>query len=216
MSMTIARLQVARTRLSLLLTVFFLAGCGDSTTTYRIDGARGGFCVPHSLDITPPRPGQRDVVHGSFALRGRCRDGGEGCNGAHGLVSFAVMDQSNFVGRRFVDFPADAYIPEIAESRIEQAQRLDATVLAIPDPGEKRAWFIWRQVGLPHPTVEGEDELMAACSFAALHQSYSCDRRLRGPDYTVVYSFMEGKRLPTSFESQDKHVVDEIERLRCE
>ncbi|GAB3050090.1 hypothetical protein [Stenotrophomonas tumulicola] len=199
-----------------MLTAVALAGCGDSTTMYRIDGARGDFCVPHSVDITPSRPGQSDVVHGGFALRGRCREGGDGCSGADGLISLAVMDQSDFGGWRFVDFRADAYIAKIAVSRIDQAQRLDATVLAIPDPSEDGAWFIWRQGDSPRQAVEGEDELMAACSFAAVHRGYICNRRLRGPDYAVVYSFMAGERLPTSFASQDKRVLDEIEWLRCE
>lgn len=214
--MTTARPQAVRTKLALLLTVLALAGCRDATTTYRIDGARGEFCVPHSVDITPPRPGQNDMVHGSFALRGPCSENREECSTANGLVSLAVMDQSSFAGRRFMDFPAHTYIPEIAGSQIDQAQRLDATLLAIPDPAEMRAWFIWHQAGLPHPTVEGEDELMATCSFSSVHQSYFCDRRLRGPDYIGEYTFMAGERLPTSFASRDKYVLGEIERLRCE
>ncbi|WMJ69210.1 hypothetical protein [Stenotrophomonas sp. 24(2023)] len=210
-----ARSRAASTRLAVLLTAGVLAGCSD-TTTYRIQGAGGDFCVPDAVDITPPSPGQGDVVHGGFALSGRCREGGEGCSGADGLISLAVMDLREFRGWRFVDFPADAYIPDVAVSRIDQAQRLDAAMLAIPDPGEKDAWFIWRQVGVPHPAVGGEDELMARCSFAPMHQSYFCDRRLRGPGYMVEYSFKAGKRLPTSFASHDQQVLDEIERLRCD
>ena len=214
--MTIARPKAAATALAALLTAAVLAGCGDGSTRYRIDGAHGLFCVPDAINISLAAATVDGAVDGSFAITSHCREHGDACIDPDVLISSAVYSKRSFSGRRFVDFGPGAYIHDIAVSRSGEAQRLDDGLLAIPDPGERDAWFIWRQHGRPHAAVEGDDELMASCSFAPMHQRYSCQRMLRGPDYTANYAYMAENHLPTSFASRDKRVLEIIDGLRCE
>lgn len=213
--MTTAHSRVVAIKGIGLVAATLLSGCGASLVTYRIDGATTEFCVPHSVDVTPARPGQSDSVSGGFAINGCWNSGGSACKGPESLVSLAVIDKASFTGRRLADFSSDAHVREVAVKGKSRAKPVAKDLVAIPDSLDTKKWFVWRVANSDQPSVASDDELMTTCSSKNGVAGYFCDRRIVGPDYSVTYSFFTGSDLPTSFEPLDERVISDIEDLRC-
>lgn len=213
--MTTAQSQAVAIKGIGLAAAMLLCGCSASVITYRIDGAKTEFCVPYALDVTPARPGNGKVITGGFAINGCWNAGEAACIGSESLVSLAVVDKASFAGRRFVDFPSDTHVREVAVKEKERAKAIASNLLAVPDSVDTKKWFVWRVVETGHAAVVGDDELMATCAVKDGFDGYFCDRRIIGPDYSVGYSFFVNGGLPASFESLDKQVISDVEGLRC-
>lgn len=213
--MTTARSQVAATNVATLIAAILLSGCNASLVTYRIDGAKTEFCVPHSIDVTPARPGQRDIVTGGFAINGCWNSDGNVCKGLENLVSMAVVERAIFTGRRLADFSSDAHVRGVAVQERARAKPIASNLLAVPDSVDAKKWFVWRVLDSNQTSVVNDDELMATCSLKNGVPGYFCDRGIVSPDYSVTYSFFVGSDLPTSFEPLDNLVLSGIEELRC-
>ncbi|WP_282295176.1 hypothetical protein [Stenotrophomonas sp. PS02289] len=213
--MTTAHYQAAATRLACVLLALFLSGCGDSVTRYRIDGAFEDFCVPRSIDSTPTRPGTDAQVRGGFTLSGCWNASGEACKGPKTMTSLAVVSKNDYSGWRFGDFGDGAHIKNVAISQSANAKNLANNLIAIPERAGSKTWFIWQLMDTPHTAVRENDQLMAVCEALDEYQGYSCDRRILGPDYTLIYSYFSSNTLPTSFVPLDAQVLSSVETLRC-
>lgn len=192
-----------------------LSGCGKSFTTYHIDGATTEFCVPSSIDVTPWRPGSRNLVKGGFAVNGCWNSDGDECQGSEKIVSMAVLAKASSAGRRLADFSSDAHVRVVAEERGEQAKTLANSILAVPDVVDNGKWFIWRVFDSGQLLVADDDELLATCAPKGGFPGFFCDRTIAGPDYSVTYSFFAGTNLPDSFELLDSSVFVGIANIRC-
>jgi hypothetical protein len=213
--MTTVRIPVPAMRLVFLTALVFLAGCGESVTSYRIEGAKGDFCVSDSLDATPARPRSDTAYTGGFTLNGCWGSDGVACKGPESVVSMAVVPQKYHSGWRFFDFGSGAHFSDVAVSHGAHARVLADNLIAIPERPGTETWYIWRLVEMPHTGVRGNDELMSVCDASPEHGGYSCDRRVTGPDYAVIYSYIASGNLPTTFDALDKRILGDVETLRC-
>lgn len=215
--MAVDRNQLVPIKMAVFMAAMLLAGCGDSTTTYRFEGAQGDFCVPGSVDVTLPGPGSGNVVQGGFALGGCWNRQGKACMGPQSLLSMAVGSRKDHHGWRFADFGPGAYIADFAIKEEASAMVLSADMMAILDAPNRdyRNWYVWRMDATPHTGMRADDQLMAVCSEARGYRGYFCHRIMPGPDYKVGYSYFAREKLPTSFDALDAEIISTAEALRC-
>lgn len=215
--MAVDRNQLVPIKMAVFMAAMLLAGCGDSTTTYRFEGAQGDFCVPGSVDVTLPGPGSGNVVQGGFALGGCWNRQGKACMGPQSLLSMAVGSRKDHHGWRFADFGPGAYIADFAIKEEASAMVLSADMMAILDAPNRdyRNWYVWRMDATPHTGMRADDQLMVVCSEARGYRGYFCHRIMLGPDYKVGYSYFAREKLPTSFDALDAEIISTAEALRC-
>ena len=211
-----ARTKAARTKLLIMMASLPLLGCvAPSKSVYSIDGAATDFCVPRTLDVTPARLNQGKIIQGGVTINGCWRESGGECIGPENLISLSVTDKRSFIGRRFKDFPSDAYVRMSASQERRGAKSLSNKLIAIPDGENAKKWFVWYVVEPHQEKMAADDELEVTCVEKADVGGYLCNRKITGKDYLLGYSFVSQKELPAAFNSLDRLVVAEIEKFRC-
>lgn len=214
--MTTAQAQAARTKALILIVALPLLGCAASSkSAYSVDGATTDFCVPRTVDVTPARPNQGEVIRGGVTMNGCWRSERGECVGPENLIAISVTDKGSFVGRKFEDFPSDAHVGTTANQERRKAKSLADKLIAIPDSADAQKWFVWNVVEVHETKMAGNDELEVTCVENADVGGYLCDRKVVGDDYLLGYSFVSQNELPTTFNLLDRLVVAEIEKLRC-
>lgn len=215
--MTTAQAQAARTKALMLMVALPLIGCAASSkSVYSIDGATTNFCVPRTVDVTPARPNQGEVIRGGVTINGCWRSERGECVGPENLISFSVTDKGSFLGRKFRDFPSDAHVGMAANQERRGAKPLSDKLIAIPDSADAQKWFVWRVVEVHEAEMAADDELEVTCVEKADVGGYLCDRKVAGEDYLLGYSFASQSGFPTTFNLLDRLVVAEVEKFRCQ
>ena len=198
------------------MTALPLLGCAASSkSVYAIDGATTDFCIPQTVDVTPARVNQGEVIQGGFTLNGCWRNERAECVGPKKLIALSVTDKASFLGRKFRDFPGDAHVGTTANLERRGATPLGDKLIAIPDSADAQKWFVWNVVEVHEEKMAADDELEVTCVEKADVGGYLCDRKVAGKDYLLGYSFVSQNELPITFNLLDSLVVAEIEKFRC-
>jgi hypothetical protein len=208
----------------------FLVACSSGFRSYELNGVGGKFCVPVAYEVAGV-DWVADVVpdsSSSFAFAGcwRLNQGApSGCGFPPEVISGLVSSSVRFRGWRWESFAADTLIMRVLSSKnstfmVDSGQEM----VAVGREGGNAEWYVWKIKKYSERNgvaFSDGDELLAICSrgvstAAGVGAGFDiCNRRVRGKEYSVEYSFESHERFPRGIEQLDADVLRRIESWRC-
>lgn len=210
-----------------------VVGCNPTRDVHEISGVDDKFCVPKKHVVGHIRWLPSDVPKGSgFAFsgcwRGDLKDETE-CSLPKVVVGGVTESVGDFRGQQWQDFGDGSLVRRTIRSQEASLEVSDAgRVVVAANPHAYWGWLVWRKA-MPlaadgSASLVGTDELIATCQKKNValpgtpktREAVMCERKVRGKDYALSYSFESKERVPQDVEALDTQVFAAIDRWRCE
>lgn len=211
----------------------FLAACAEEVgvDVHMIDGAQGKFCLPQEYAVPdiywiPEDPPGAPKEFAFVACWSPDPSVEFLCGFPPEIHGGVVGPKSNFRGWLWQDFDDATWIKQLStKSQTIIDVTSDGQIVVVENKQRDWNWYVWKKntgIDIEKPFLTDDDELLAICENQNVmvprkgdRLAISCDRRVRGKDYSLKYSFESRQRVPKNLEELDKKVMEKIESWRC-